>query len=101
MKISFAVLGGLALASAAPTAEVSAVEKRSSIGDAFTAKITGAFVELLNDVAHIVKDLKAKANKPVPSATSFKDWKTFKANGVNLGGWLGTFTSPPHPYTSP
>jgi hypothetical protein len=92
MKISFAFLGGLALASAAPTAEVQVVQKRTTIGDAFTAQITGAFVELLKDVAHIVKDLKTKANKPVTSATSFNDWKTFEANGVNLGGWLGTFT---------
>jgi hypothetical protein len=89
MKLSLAVLGGLALAHAAPTAEIKPIEKRITIGDAFSSQVTGAFVELLKDVAHIVKDLTAKTHKPVPSATSFRDWKTFKANGVNLGGWLG------------
>jgi hypothetical protein len=89
MRVSLAVLGLCALGHAAPTAEVKVIDQRTSVSDGFSSpKISGTFVELLKDVADIVKHFTGKANKPVPSKTTFKDWKTFKANGVNLGGWL-------------
>jgi hypothetical protein len=89
MRVSLAVLGLCALAHAVPTAEINVIDRRTSIPDVFSShKINGAFVELLKDVADIVKHFTGKANKPIPSKTTFKDWKTFKANGVNLGGWL-------------
>ncbi|KAG4420188.1 hypothetical protein IFR04_006664 [Cadophora malorum] len=31
---------------------------------------------------------KKKGRGSIPKASQFKDWKTFKGNGVNLGGWL-------------
>jgi hypothetical protein len=94
MRISLAILGACTLSCAAPTAEVKAIEQRTAIGDVFSSpQLKGAFVDLLKDVADIVKHFTGKANKPVPSKTSFKDWKTFKANGVNLGGWLRRFIS--------
>ncbi|KAF1945067.1 glycoside hydrolase [Clathrospora elynae] len=86
MNISLAVLGALAFANASPTVQVKAIAKRKSITDIFgSSQLTGAFIDLLKDVANIFKDRKGNAPKPIPSATSFKDWKAFKANGVNLG----------------
>jgi hypothetical protein len=92
MKISLAVLGALAVANAAPSDVVVANEKRTSIPDIFgSSQIAGPYLDLLKDVVNAVKDLTGVAKKPIASANSFKDWKTFKANGVNLGGWLRTY----------
>ncbi|KAJ4335636.1 hypothetical protein N0V95_008850 [Ascochyta clinopodiicola] len=89
MRFAFTALCAAALVNAAPAAKTTALEARSDITDLFTSsQLTGPFVNLLNDVANVIKDLTGKTSKPVPSATSFRDWKTFKANGVNLGGWL-------------
>jgi hypothetical protein len=93
MKIFLAVLGALALANAAPTDVVVASEKRTSITDIFgSSQKAGPYLDLLGDVVNAIKDLTGVAKKPIASANSFKDWKTFKANGVNLGGWLRTYT---------
>jgi hypothetical protein len=92
MKISLAVLGALAVANAAPSDIAVAIEKRTSITDIFSSSQKGGpFLDLLMDVVNAVKDLTGVARKPIASANSFKDWKTFKANGVNLGGWLRTY----------
>jgi hypothetical protein len=92
MRFSLAVLGAFALASAAPTTEVKAIEQRQSNIDLFSAhNLRGPFVELLKDVADIVKHLTGHAQKHIPAKNTFKDWKTFKSNGVNLGGWLRTY----------
>jgi hypothetical protein len=93
MKVSFAIFGALAIANAAPKAEIKVIEQRTSIPDIFGSRqLSGAFVDLLEDVAAIVQRFKGqKGTKPIPSKNSFKDWKTFKANGVNLGGWLCTY----------
>lgn len=90
MKVSLALLGALALTNAVPV-----VEKRLDISAVFDSNhLSGSFVTLLKDVADAIKHFSHKEQKLIPAKSSFTSWKTFKANGVNLGGWLGTRHQP-------
>ncbi|KAK5715661.1 hypothetical protein LTR17_016730 [Elasticomyces elasticus] len=89
MKLS-TVLCGLPLAAAFPGVPVpaSTIEKRAD--DIFNAtSVTGAFVAVLDAVEEVAKAaVKKTSPKVVSKHAKFAGWKDFKANGVNLGGWL-------------
>ncbi|KAI0470489.1 glycoside hydrolase superfamily [Xylariaceae sp. FL0804] len=81
MKVAFAFASGLALASATAI---------PSFDVAFNSSVaTGPFVQLLQNVIEEAKTaVKKVTTKKISTVADFEGWDTFKANGVNLGGWL-------------
>lgn len=77
---------------AAPMAEVKVIGKLTSVPDEVSShQLSGAFVDLLNDVSDIGKFFACKTNNPIPSKNNFSNCKTLQANDVNLGRWLRKF----------
>ena len=86
-----APLVGLALAypQPQPQALVPSVFQPRSV-DLFNAtSASGNFVHLLESLASLTESaIKNLVTKPFSVPAKFQGWKTYKANGVNLGGWL-------------
>jgi len=88
MKFSIAAIAVAALATAAPTAQENTLSKRTNIF-ALAANATGTFIDILNKVDQIAETaVQTKINTTVKTSNKFTSWKTYEANGVNLGGWL-------------
>lgn len=99
MKFIAAFTSVLSLAAAVPFTN----PRSTLVGDSsLDVRGTGDVVPLGNWDTSFLADLlkkirtyrdKKKGRGSIPKASQFKDWKTFKGNGVNLGGWYVTYNT--------
>lgn len=97
MRFLTIVASVLSVAAAVPLTTTSAVVEDVSLevrgqGDVLPLGNwdLGPLADLLKSIKDQFKN-KNKIKASIPKASQFTSWKTFKANGVNLGGWYVVF----------
>lgn len=89
MKFSQALILAAPLVSALPTIENNAVVKRDTSLFNFVETAVGSIIDAVNNAISVAQSVtQTQVTFQVPAPSSFQSWKTYKANGVNLGGWL-------------
>lgn len=89
MKFSQALILAVPLVAALPTVENNAVVKRDASLFDYVETAVGSIINAVNNAISVAQSVtQTQVTYTVPTPSSFESWKTYKANGVNLGGWL-------------